>query len=344
MSKTPRPNIGDVAREAGVSNTTVSHALNGKGRVDEETRTRIAEAAQRIGYVPSRAARSLVLGKSDAIGLFLPQVANLSLHELLSSDWYGRIVAGASQAAFESGRVLTLLHMTCAAEEAARLGLDGVILLDPVQDDPRKHVLLKNRLPHVLLGRDTQSSTSCTVCPDTHRAMVTLLEHLLEAGATSIALLTHDLPWDLLDEEQQTYVDWMRAHDMPAVSHTVPISESRTREEIYQSAYKVACAVLSAPNRPRAIIGLVEDFGPAIVAAAESLGLRVPDDLLVSQDSDGLRAQLSRPPITAIDMHPEQQVAAAVALLIEQIQGHSVVMETRAPITLNVRGSTVTRS
>src|SRR6266550_6155811 len=67
-----QPTIHDVAKAAGVSVTTVSHALNGKGRVDPNTRARVAQVVHRLGYRANRHARGLRMGRSGSLGLLLP--------------------------------------------------------------------------------------------------------------------------------------------------------------------------------------------------------------------------------------------------------------------------------
>jgi DNA-binding LacI/PurR family transcriptional regulator len=341
LSKRGRPpTIAQVARKVGVSATTVSHALNGKGRVDEATRIRIVETARRMGYVPNRQAQSLVLGRSHAVGLIYPQMGSLSPQEVLSTDWYGRIMGCASQAAYDAGHALTLLS-AAGAEQAVRLGLDGVIVLDPVYDDPIRQTLKKFGLPHVFVGRDSASPGPSSVCPDVAGGIRMILDHLIDAGATSIALLTPDIRWPHLDEERQVYLDWMRDHGLEPLVHVAPVAGLPTRDAVFDVARAEAREMLGQKSRPRAILGLLEDFGRAIIDAAESLQLRVPEDLMVAQEVDGLRAQLSRPPITALNLHPEKIVTAAMEMLLKCIQTRELRSEVITPVTLNVRASSL---
>jgi DNA-binding LacI/PurR family transcriptional regulator len=335
-----QPTIAEVARKVGVSATTVSHALNGKGRVDEDTRERIVETARRMGYVPNRLAQSLVSGRSHAVGLIYPQMGALSPGEVLSTDWYGRIMGCASQAAYEAGDALTLLS-AAGAEHAVRLGLDGVIVLDPLSDDPIRHTLRKFGLPHVFVGRDSASPAASNVCPDVVGGIHMLLDHLLDAGADSSALLTPDIRWPHLAEEQEVYLKWIRRHGLTPMVRVAPVARLQTRYSVFEVARAQAREMLAQKTRPRAVLGLLEDFGRAIIDAAESLHLRVPEDVLVAQETDGLRAQLSRPPITAIDLHPEKIISAAMEMLFECIETRQMRPELITPVTLNVRASSL---
>ena len=86
-----RPTIRDVAKAAGVSVTTVSHALNGKGRVDPETRALVGRVVRQLGYRANRHAQVLRSGRTGALALMLPVQADVGSNEALSLDFYMRL-------------------------------------------------------------------------------------------------------------------------------------------------------------------------------------------------------------------------------------------------------------
>lgn len=332
--------MADVARAAGVSPTTVSHALNGKGRVDAETRRRIREVAGRLGYVPNRSARSLALGgRSDTIGLLLPQLGRLSLDEMLSTDWYGRAALWASQHAMRRGRAVTILPRLPEPNSLAGLGLEGAIILDPIGDDVRSRVLDKAGIPYVLVGRDSRRPHLPWVGPDLGAATKILLEHLASAGARSIALLASDIDWSATGETIEAYETWCRQSKMPRKVATVRVSTCRSRQEMRDRCRRSAATLLRARSRPDAIIGMLDEFGAAIMVAAHGLGLQVPDDVLVAQDIDSIQAQLASPAITAIDLSPDELMAQAV----DRLLGDEVPDQPGVPTSLQIRESTQPR-
>src|SRR6476661_5528724 len=104
-----RITIRDVAAAVGLSPTTVSHALNGKGRVDPDTRERIATTAQELGYRPNRTARRLHSGRSGAIALLLPFVEpDVARDEMLALDYSMHLAGAAARAAFATGHPMLL--------------------------------------------------------------------------------------------------------------------------------------------------------------------------------------------------------------------------------------------
>lgn len=340
MSTKSNPSASDVAREAGVSLTTVSHSLSGKGRVDQATRERVVAVAKRLGYAPSHAARTLALGRSDTIGLLLPHLAHMPMPEVLATDWYGRVVVSASQAAAQHGLALTVIPPEAINAGMRRGAIDGIILPDPVTDDSRHAALASFTLPCVTLGIGVMNAYTGAVVPDIAGGMTELLDHLAASGCRRIACLTHDLAWRAQDDAWNAYRDWCTQANMEPLSRTVEAASAPSKKHINDLAYAAALDLLAEPDRPDAVIGMLEDLGPVIVEAAKSLGLQVPDDLLVAQDTDTPTARFAPPSITALDLHPELQTQAAVELLLEMIEDKTPAKTVGSPVTLRARSST----
>ena len=131
MSK-GRVTIRDVAAAVGLSPTTVSHALNGKGRVDPATRDRVAKTAKQLGYRPDRTARRLRSGRSGAIALLLPFVErDIARDEMLALDYYMHLARAAAQAAFVRGHPMLLTPPLRDIDDLRDLGVDGGVVCDP---------------------------------------------------------------------------------------------------------------------------------------------------------------------------------------------------------------------
>jgi DNA-binding LacI/PurR family transcriptional regulator len=97
----------------------------------------------------------------------------------------------------------------------------------------------------------------------------------------------------------------------------VPIARAGSRREIVRSTIAATHELLGQADRPDAILGLFEDSGPGILNAARAHGLDVPGELQVAQDVDGLKPQLCHPAVTALDLHPIDQVREAIRLLLD---------------------------
>ncbi|MGX6447763.1 LacI family DNA-binding transcriptional regulator, partial [Patulibacter sp. S7RM1-6] len=213
MSSSPpraRATIRDVAAAAGVSPTTVSHALNGKGSVDPATRDRVVAAADELGYRPSRAARALRAGRTGTVALLLPEIQpDDGEQPALALDYYMRLAAAAARAAAARRHPLLLAPAPRTPGELADLGVDGAIVVDPGTEDPRIGLLLRAGLPVVSIERDLGRPEHRAYVHGENAATVRgLLDHLAGAGATRIAMLGTAADWAWAHESEDAYRAW----------------------------------------------------------------------------------------------------------------------------------------
>lgn len=262
------------------------------------------------------------------------------MDELLLSDWYGKVAAAASREALRHGRALTILPELESPAALAAFGLDGAILLNPTANDPRVRLVTESGTPVVLLGKDPSGALGPSVVPATAQGMRELLEHLWAKGARSIAIVKTDIDWSEGRAAVSAFRSWCRARGARSQVATAAIARSTSREQTTAAAQQTALRILSSAQRPDAVIGLLEDFGRGILAAAAALGLGVPQDILVAQDTDGVVAQLINPPLTALDLNLTGQMAQAMQLLVEHNSTDPRVT-IKVPVTLRVRESTL---
>jgi DNA-binding LacI/PurR family transcriptional regulator len=320
-----QPTLRDVARLAGVSPTTVSDALNGRGRVDDDTRRRVAEAARAVGYGGAQEAAPA----SRTIGLALPEVVG-SRGALSGVDVYLRVSAGAGDAALEAGHGLLLLPSR-RPRDLERYALDGAIVVDPEVADARLMALDELGVPTVTLERDAgRPDRPWWVNTDTAANQRLLLDHLEERGARVIALMSADSTWGWVAAQEAAYTAWCAARRLqPLLVRTRP-----------DTAADAAAALLDRPDRPDGVICLSTPFVVPLLEAARERGLAVPGDLLVASGIDGADIDAADPPVTAIDVAPEAQARAAMEMLLARLEGRPT-DETRVlPAELVVRAST----
>ena len=159
-----QPTIHDVAHAAGVSVTTVSDALNGKGRVGPATRMRVEAAGRSLGYQANRHARGLRSGRSGAVGLLLPVGADARSDEALKLDFYMRLASAAAATTFSHKQALMLLPPTVALSGLRSFALDGGIVVDPSERDVRTGMFQRLGLPVVTIERDLGGRMSVSSC------------------------------------------------------------------------------------------------------------------------------------------------------------------------------------
>src|SRR5574337_1188900 len=201
-----RVNISDVAREAGVSPTTVSHALNGRGQVDLRTRKRVESAAAKLGYRPNRHAQRLRTGEAHMIALLssMPFAIAGGPSRL---GFLMEIAAVAATAALTRGLALVLAPpMENGAVPLELLDVDGALVVEPSARDPNIEVLQQRGLPVVAIGRQPGSGDTVPFV-DIHSAETTqrLLEHLDAQGARRVAMVLGSAQRNSYLEAEATY-------------------------------------------------------------------------------------------------------------------------------------------
>ncbi|MBO0334009.1 LacI family DNA-binding transcriptional regulator [Sneathiella sp. CAU 1612] len=332
-----RTTIRDVAAAAGVSVTTVSHTLNGKGRIDAETAKRVREFANKLGYKASAAARSLQSSRTGHIAI---QHSRSSAHQvsLIELEYFIQIVAGASNVAAARGYHLSML-LTANNHESDWAGTDGVILIDPISGDPLIKELKNKNIVVVTTGRDTnqEAEDGLWVDNDNVKAILLVLEHLTENGAKQIALLTTPGDYSYSLETLQAYKEWCVQRGQIPMDRQL---EGGINETI---AYHATLDLFSGSMKPDAIHCVTDRYAMGAMMAVESLGLKVPNDCLITAGTDSDAARLVVPPLTALDLHPNEVGVNAATLLIDEIEGLKHKNHHIVPVDLNLRGSSSIR-
>jgi DNA-binding LacI/PurR family transcriptional regulator len=314
--KLQRTTIGDVAAAAGVSMTTVSHALNGRGQVDARTRERVEQAARKLGYRPNRHAQRLRTGEAHMIALIssMPFAVSSGPSRL---GFLMEIAAVAASAALSRGLALVLVPPA----ESGTLALDAIdidagLVVEPSAGDPSVEHLRRRGLPLVTIGKQPGTRQGVP-CVDIRSAETTalLLEHLLARGARRIALL-------LGPEQRNSYLEAEEVYRAMTAHERMPCRIARADEAAGEQGGEQAAAELLAKHADiDALCVPVDAFAVGAVRAAQALGRRVPEDLLVATRYDGLRARTCEPPLTAVNLHLDETAQTAVELLLEQLRG-----------------------
>lgn len=331
----PRVTIRDVARDAGVSVTTVSHALNGKGKVNAKTAERVRELALQLGYRPSPAARALRRGSSGAIALILPQEIREVAQRIVGLEYYMQVASTAAAVTFEHDRPLILPPALGVAADWESIVPDGVLLCDPVENDPHIDMLESMGVPVVTIERDSgRPDWQFYVAGDNAANTREVLDHLKAAGARRIALLATDWARAWSADIDAVYLDWCREQSQDSLRVTVPMQFDQ------RDAREAAGLLLDSANPPDAFYAPAESYSAGVARACAERGLRIPEDILLVCGIDGRQVRESIPTITAVDLCPADQTRAAIELLLARIDGTEPEAPVIVPSVLRVRAST----
>jgi DNA-binding LacI/PurR family transcriptional regulator len=318
-----RPTIEDVAARAGVSTAAVSFAVNGRPGVAEDTRRRILDAAEELGWRPSASARALTEARARAVGLLLSR----SVDQLEIDPFFVRFLAGVERTLARSDHDLVLRvaeHVDLAAYErlAGSGRVDGFLLCDVEVDDPRFALLAGSGLPAVVAGHPVSP------CPfpwieTEHAAGIRLVtEHLLALGHRRIAFAGGPAH---LEHVQARLAAW-RTTLADAGVQPGPVAHDDHARLLEAGA--------------TAIVHTSDGVAAATLAAARERGLSVPGDVAITGFDDSPLAALGSPPLTSVRVDYGGFGEGAAAALLAAIAGEPAPAYRPAPPELVVRAST----
>ncbi|MFI8324961.1 LacI family DNA-binding transcriptional regulator [Streptomyces sp. NPDC085529] len=331
----PRVRLVDVAREAGLSKTTVSAALNGTGRLSPEIREKARETARRMGYRPNATARQLRAGRARLIGYVVGELADTPW-TFLESPYFARLTGATAATALARGYAVVLLPAGSLQSEWAALPLDAVVVADPVADDRIVEDLLAARIP-VFSDRSVEGRPGAHwVDVDAADAVGQVLDHVHAQGARRPVLVVPDSTTRFHREVDAAHHAWCAARGLPKL--TVRASEPGNGPVIRA----VETALGGGPERPDALLVVAEASPPLVLDAARRHGYDVPGDLLLVCVSEDETAVHTEPPVTTLSLRPDAVAEAGIAHLVAVLeQGLQETGGSLVPVRLDVRASSV---
>ena len=336
-ARTPRVTISDVARQAGVSVTTVSHALNGRGQVDPATRQKVEDVAREMGYTPNRHAQKLRGGGSSMIALMssMPFAVAGGPSRL---GFLMEVASVAAASALERGMAMVLVPPLESGQRSLDfLDIDGALLIEPSANDKQLKDLVARGMPVVSIGKPGGDAFSQVPYVDllSGETVSMLLSHLQAKGAKQIAMI-------LGQAERNSYAQAEKAYESMACASGMESICLRVDETKGEAGGRDAARMLLAahPNID-ALLVLVDVFAVGAAQYLQAAGLRVPQDIMLATRYDGIRARTCEPPLTAVNLHLDQVARLAIDLLFERMRRSSTRLVAQSPMPeLVVRAST----
>ncbi|MFE5296281.1 LacI family DNA-binding transcriptional regulator [Streptomyces sp. NPDC056632] len=307
-----RVRLVDVAREAGLSKTTVSAALNGTGRLSPAVREKAIETARRMGYRPNAAARQLRAGRARLIGYVVGEFAG-EPWTYLDSPYFARLTSATASAALRHGYALVMLPAGTLQREWADLALDAVIVADPVEDDPLVEDFLAARIPVFSDASVAGRPGAHWVDLDVGAAVRESLDHLRACGARRTALVLPDSTTRFHREVLAAYRAWC-AESQPELVTLVPEPGNGPVVRAVEQA-------LTSEPRPDGLFVVAEASPPLVMDAARRLGRGVPSDLRVVCVSEDDSAAHADPPVSTLSLRPADVAEAGITLLVTALEG-----------------------
>ena len=332
-NQTSKVTIIDIAAEANVSYATVSRVINHDVHVKQETRDRVLQTMVRLGYVANRQARSLAGGRTNTIGVLIPD---------LGTGYIGEIIRGidAELGLSDLDLIVYTTHRTASKEanyvtNLATGMVDGLILVLPRSPADFIGILTKQNFPLILIDHQGIGPDCPAVGAANWQGGFTATEYLIKLGHQRIGFITGWMDLGCALDRLDGYRSALRTNHIPDAP-----------ELIYEGTFfqpdgfNGASILLDLPNPPTAIFASNDVMAMGVMDAIRQRGLRVPDDVSVIGFDDIPQASLIRPALTTVRQPLEKMGRVATQMLLELLsKSQKKIGRIELPTELIIRDS-----
>lgn len=308
--------IREVAESAGVSYATVSHVINNTRLVSPETRERVLAAMAALNYRPNALARSLRQGKTNTIGLVLPDSAN---------PFFAEISRSIEDEAFKKGYSVFLCNTELDTQRElfyvdvlSKKQVDGIIFVAAGDQADSLDFLVQRNMPVVMIDRDVPNVEVDAVLTDNRLGGFLATQHLLELGHTRIACIAGP---SSITPSAERIIGYRRALEQAGLSYDEALVIPGDYHS--QSGMEITHTVLKMNPRPTAIFALNDLMALGAMRAASEAGYSIPRDLAVVGYDDLELAHFTIPPLTTIAQPKKEIGVQAINLLVDRMSRKS---------------------
>ena len=337
--KTKKPSAYDVARLAGVSQTTVSFVLNDTpdSNIPQETKDRIWAAIRELNWRPNSIARALTSRRSHTIGLISD--------EIVTTPYAGNIIQGAQDAAWASGKMLLMINTSYnteiergAAEMMLERQVEGIIYATmyhrPVQVPPTL-----SQVPLVLLDCYTKDRSLPSVVPDEVQGGRTATDVLLSKGHRRVGFINNVDPIPATFGRMEGYKQALESYHVPFDAGLVRSGKSHA-----ETGYRCALELMQLEERPTALFCYSDNIAMGAYDALRTLGLSIPDDVaVIGFDNLKLISTQLHPSLSTMALPHYEMGQWAVRYLLEHCDQSGYAQDLK-PIQERIACSFVQRS
>lgn len=338
--KKKKSTIKDVAKEAGVSISTVSLVVNNRPYVSVEVRERVHAIIKELNFHPHRNARGLASKTSGNIGFILTEN-----HFSQAEPFYTKIFLGTE---FEARKHRYYVLLTTVAptrtegEEIPRFllehNVDGVIVSGKIHPSWVDELQSRN-LPIVMIDFENPRYDLSSVMIDNASGIQKAMEYLTQSGHTQIAFVGGDIKHPSISARFSAYKIFLACKELPLDNRYVSVDQDDTTAENGFIAAKTIMTM--SPSKPTAILAANDAMAMGVMRYLQSAGYNVPDDVSVVGFDNIEASEQTSPPLTTLHVPKEEMGAIAVNRLVELMQStDKLTVRSSVGVQLIVRDST----
>ncbi|GAB2764142.1 LacI family DNA-binding transcriptional regulator [Rhabdobacter roseus] len=310
--------IKEIARQLGVSKSTVSRALRDSSEISQETKDRVLELARQLNYSPNPIALSLLNNRTHTLGIIVPEIAN---------PFFSTAIGGVEDIAYSRGYHVMIYQSHESYERElidvqhiATRRADGLIVSVSSQSEKHDHFveLQEKGIPIVFFDRVSDAVQTHKVIVDDYKGAYDATEHLIKEGSRRIAHIAGPPNLSISRNRLQGYRDALQKHGLPFRDEWVVASEY-SQSEGTERAYQL----MALRERPDAIFAASDRIAMGVHWALRQLGYRMPEDIALMGFSDLSISALLDPPLSSVAQPSFEMGQQAAELLLELIESKS---------------------
>jgi len=336
----PRITLKNIAKEFGVSISTVSKALKDSHEISEVTRQKIKAFADYYNYKPNSLALQLRNQKTSVIGVIIPEIVH---------HFFSTVIDGIEKFANEKGyNVMVCLSNESYEKEVTNFSVltngsvDGLIVsiareTQENQNFDHFEALIKDDFPLVLFDRINDNLQCDKVIIDDIGGAYKAVNHLVEIGSKRIALITTQDFITVGSLRKEGYIKSLKKNGFKIDENLIyKIDDTK---DLYEQIKKI----INVQNPPDAILAVNEIYAAIALKISKEKGLKIPDDIAIIGFTSGLISEFTSPPLTCVEQHGNLMGRQAAELLIRRIEHTAPIGYQKEVISpnLKIRKSTV---
>ena len=327
--KNKKTDINSVAKEAGVSITTVSRVINKVPTVNKENRRKVEEAVKKLGYKPSLIAQSLASGKRNTIALVIPR------YEGVFYSFYVMELLRGVGTLCDVLRLDLLLHLTDGKTGLNTQFAGGVIFSDVIGNSQQIKDVLAENIPCIVINNYPEDLNVNCIAIDNAQGARLAVDYLIGLGHKKIAHITGDTVTQAARQRLEGYKKSLEKHKIEIKENYI-LGANYSRASAREAAEKI----LTMDDRPTAIFAASDDMALEVMAVFMENGLKIPKDISIigfDDDPKGLYGPVALTTIRQPLVKMAQDSVKAIDLLIKTNQ--SQVKKIKLPAELVIRES-----
>ncbi|APY11532.1 hypothetical protein BWZ22_09875 [Seonamhaeicola sp. S2-3] len=326
--------LKDIAIALNLSKTTVSYVMNDRGdekRVSKETQDRIKQYAQAHNYKPNQLARSLSLGKSNMIGLIVPNI---------SDSFFAQIARRIEKKAEKMGYNVVFSSTGESPERESKIiqsmldrQVDGLIIVSSEKNHDDILKLKKRNFPFVIVGRTYTDIETNVVALEDKDGVISAVELLMDNGKTRIGYISISLELHSIKDRLKGY---KQAHENKSIDYNPNLVKHVTYDNI-EASLKVAIYELVHKEKVEGIVFATHYLAEEGLRLLKQNNINVPKEVAVVSFGKDRGFDLFDPPLTSVDFPIIEMGDTAVDLLLDAIENHvvetkNIIMKTKLDI------------